>query len=252
MGKKINIFNVLVKYYRQLFSLDLSNLGELFDNDTPRAIMPLADYANEQNDFKVYVMVGVAGAGKDTWIKENVPNLPVLSRDIVRKEIGLQGEKTVGTKAQEELVTKIINERMDDYLSMKQSFVVNNMHIIKKYRDAVKERVRPYGPKLIYVYVEAPTPEVNKIRRNGQIRPEEIDSMYRRLQRPRKDECDELIEWVQHDNPQRVIGELADILCPYCPWTLDEVSKSRVGTCEGSYCDEAYQHFYDTTNIINC
>ena len=147
--------------------------------------------------FTVYVMVGVAGAGKDTWIQQNIPDLPVLSRDLVRAEIGLKGDKTVGTDEQERKVSAIINRRMDKLLEAHQSFVVNNMHLKKKYRNEIKKRVAPYGPKLVYVYVEAPSPEINKDRRKGQIPPEEIDRMYSVLSVPTEDECDELIVWKQ-------------------------------------------------------
>ena len=147
--------------------------------------------------FTVYVMVGVAGAGKDTWIQQNIPDLPVLSRDLVRAEIGLKGDKVVGTNEQERKVTAIINHRMDKLLEAHESFVVNNMHLKKKYRNEIKKRVAPYGPKVVYVYVEAPSPEVNKERRKGQIAPEEIDRMYATLVKPTEDECDELITWFQ-------------------------------------------------------
>lgn len=155
----------------------------------------------EEKPFTVYVMVGVAGAGKDTWIQQNIPDLPVLSRDIVRKEIGIPGEKSVGTQQQEGRVTRIINERMDSLLEARESFVVNNMHLKMKYRNEIKKRVAPYGPKLVYVYVEAPSPEVNKERRKGQIPSEEIDRMYSVLSVPTVEECDELIVWKQKKAP---------------------------------------------------
>lgn len=42
---------------------------------------------------------------------------------------------------------------------------------------------------------------------------------------------------------------LEDSLCPYCPWTTCDVSKPRVGSCEGAYCDEALNVYIDEENI---
>jgi hypothetical protein len=38
---------------------------------------------------------------------------------------------------------------------------------------------------------------------------------------------------------------LGEDLCPYCPWTNNEVIKPRIGGCEGNYCEEALDTYID-------
>ena len=38
---------------------------------------------------KVWIMFGIPGSGKSTWIKKNKPNLPVVSRDLIREKFGI-------------------------------------------------------------------------------------------------------------------------------------------------------------------
>ncbi len=43
---------------------------------------------------------------------------------------------------------------------------------------------------------------------------------------------------------------LGEDLCPYCPWTNNEVDKPRIGSCEGSYCDKALDVYIDEEGLI--
>ena len=43
---------------------------------------------------------------------------------------------------------------------------------------------------------------------------------------------------------------LDEDLCPYCPWTNNEVNKPRIGCCEGNYCDEALDTYIDEEGLI--
>lgn len=131
-----------------------------------------------KNDFfTVYMMVGLPGSGKDTLIKEYLNGIPIICRDDIRTEIGIKGEKPQGNKEQEDKVTKIFEERMIENCKKKQSFVINNTNLKKQYRKRFLEIIRPYEPKVIYIYVEAPSLEDNYKRREGQIKPEVIKKM---------------------------------------------------------------------------
>lgn len=58
----------------------------------------------ERKKINVYVMIGLPGAGKDTWIANNLPEAhKVVCRDDIRAEIGLcnAGEKIVASPQQE-------------------------------------------------------------------------------------------------------------------------------------------------------
>lgn len=43
---------------------------------------------------------------------------------------------------------------------------------------------------------------------------------------------------------------LGEDLCPYCPWTNNEVNKPRIGGCEGNYCEEALDTYIDEEGLI--
>lgn len=42
---------------------------------------------------------------------------------------------------------------------------------------------------------------------------------------------------------------LGDYLCEYCPYKRGETSRSRMGTCEGDWCDEALQEYCDDNGL---
>lgn len=76
-------------------------------------------------------MIGVAGAGKDNYIEERIPDYPVLSRDKIRAEIGIDGEKPMGNKEQEQRVTEIFNERLIKYCKERRDVIINNTNLLK-------------------------------------------------------------------------------------------------------------------------
>lgn len=153
---------------------------------------------NYDEHFLAIIMVGLPGAGKDTFIKSfsgdnglnvNLSNLPMLCRDLIRTEIGIKGEKPQGNKAQEDKVTDIFNKRMMELCKDHKSFIVNNTNLLKKYRQDYCKKVIEHGGTPIFVYVEAPTLEETKKRREGQIKPEIIDNMFWRFEFPEPSEC---------------------------------------------------------------
>ena len=44
-------------------------------------------------------------------------------------------------------------------------------------------------------------------------------------------------------------ARLGDGLCEHCPYTRGETSRSRIGTCEGDWCDEALQEYCDENGL---
>ena len=147
---------------------------------------------NNKNEFIVFMMIGIPGSGKDTIIQKYLTNIPTICRDDIRTEIGIEGEKPMGDKEQEKLVTQIFEERMLEYCKQKKSFVINNTNLKKQYRKRFLEIMKPYKPKVIYIYVEAPSLEDNFKRREGQIKPEIIRNMLSNFDFPCSTEYDAL------------------------------------------------------------
>ena len=79
----------------------------------------------------VYVLCGMPGAGKSTFCKNHLPLCKVVSRDIIRFELGYTSsvdEKYVGTKYQEQQVTIRENELIKEYLEAGYDIVLDNMN----------------------------------------------------------------------------------------------------------------------------
>ena len=150
----------------------------------------------EKRKINVYVMIGLPGAGKDTWIKENLHDaVCVVCRDDIRAELGFckPGDKIVGSKGQEMLVSSIFDNKLKEYAYAGRDIVINNININKKYRVGYHKTLENFDVNWIYVIVEAPDLDTNKERRKGQIPPEVFDRMVARYEPPTPDEYDEII-----------------------------------------------------------
>ena len=150
----------------------------------------------ERRRINVYVLIGLPGAGKDTWIMNNLPNThKVVCRDDIRAEIGLcnAGEKIVATPQQENLVTSLFNTKLKEYARAGEDIAINNTNLRRKYRMEYKKALAGFDVNWIYVVVEAPDIETNKERRKGQIPPEVFDRLKASYEPPTPDEYDEII-----------------------------------------------------------
>lgn len=141
-------------------------------------------------------MIGLPGAGKDTWIKNNLPGVKCIAcRDDIRIEIGLCGpdEKYCGTNEEENLVTAIFNTRLQEYARSGEDIVINNTNIKRWQRNQYKKLLRNFNVNWIYVVVKASSIEDNIKRREGQIHADVLKKLEASYQPPTEDEYDEII-----------------------------------------------------------
>lgn len=158
-------------------------------------------YVNDSS-ARMYVMIGVPGSGKSTYAEvlkdtekaKGVFSLPIISRDLIRIEMGMcgEGEKCVGTPKQEDEVTRRVKESIQNLSSMGMSFIVDNTSLKKKYRDQYIDYIKKYDVAPIYVYVEAPSLEENFKRREGEIDSSIIQRMWDGFEFPNHSECYEM------------------------------------------------------------
>ena len=158
-------------------------------------------YATDRS-AKMYVMIGVPGSGKSTYAEalkddekaRGISSLPIISRDLIRIEMGMcgEGEKCMGTPKQEDEVTKRVKESIQNLSSMGMSFIVDNTSLKKKYRDQYLYYIKRYDVVPIYVYVEAPSLEENFKRRDGEIDSSIIQRMWDGFEFPNHSECYEM------------------------------------------------------------
>lgn len=154
----------------------------------------LKDYIVESNEFDVYIMCGLPGSGKSTWVKENHPEAKIVSRDIIRAELGFTkdvDEKSVLSKEQEEQVTKREHELIRKYAMKRKSFAVDDLNT-GRYRKDLISTLKKYGAHTIGVNVKTPV-ETCIERRKGQIPADVLHKIANKMQFIRKDEVDEVV-----------------------------------------------------------
>lgn len=180
---------------------------------------------DNRKPITVYLMIGLPGAGKDTLI-ENIlldeeaetsvgvadslgkmmfttkpDKTVVLSRDDIRVELGFctAKEKIVGTKYQEDRVTKVFNDRLKDAADNGLNIVIDAINIKKEYRVRLIESLSNYRVTVNYVYVEAEGINTNVGRRHGQIDRKVLIDMTERFEFPTRDEYDNLYVFINNN-----------------------------------------------------
>lgn len=97
---------------------------------------------------EVILMSGLPGTGKDTWIKENCPDLPMISLDEIRKETGI-----LPTDNQSKVV-EIARERAKEFLRKKQPFVWNATNLSPLVRSKQIRLFTQYHASSRIIYLE--------------------------------------------------------------------------------------------------
>ena len=128
-----------------------------------------------------WIMLGVAGSGKSTWIKENLRNgILVISKDGIREELGIINgtRKAIGNREQEEEVIRIQKMRIKDAVSRGIPFVLDNTNLGKDLGGIVAELKRR-GYRVIGVKIN--TPVETCIKRRPEIPKDILINMDRKL-----------------------------------------------------------------------
>ena len=107
---------------------------------------------------EVILMSGLPGTGKDTWINEHYPELPMISLDDIRKEM-----KIPPTDNQSKVV-EIARERAREMLRTKQPFVWNATNLSPMIRAKQIKLFTQYHASTRIVYLETDWNE--QLRRN--------------------------------------------------------------------------------------
>jgi len=115
----------------------------------------------EKDSFIVYLMSGVAGSGKDTWISRNLNNVPIISLDDIRREMKIKP----GDKKGNGQVIQLAKEKAKEYLRVKTSFVWNGTNITKQLRAQLIELFMTYSADVEIVYIE--TNYTNLLKQNS-------------------------------------------------------------------------------------
>lgn len=103
-------------------------------------------------ETKVFLMSGLPGAGKDTYIRKNFPTLPMISLDEIRQERGTEATDKTGNGQ----AIQAAKEKAREYLRNKKSFVWNATNITRQMRSQLIDLFLTYKAEVQIVYVEVP------------------------------------------------------------------------------------------------
>ncbi len=145
----------------------------------------------EHADFrcKVTIMSGLPGSGKDHWIKANRSDIPMVSLDNIRAEIGAPSTGNQGR------VIQAARERAREYLRAGQDFVWNGTNISRTLRAKPLSLFRDYNAQTEIVYVEAgPDILFSQNKSRSDIVPQAaMDKLIRKLEPPQNWEAHSVI-----------------------------------------------------------
>lgn len=108
---------------------------------------------------EVILMAGLPGTGKDTWIRENCPDLPMISLDEIRRERKISPTDSQGK------VAEIAREQAKELLRKKQPFVWNATNVSPTVRRRQMDLFTRYHAAVRIVFLETAWEE--QLRRNG-------------------------------------------------------------------------------------
>ena len=140
---------------------------------------------------EVILMSGLPASGKDTWIKENCSDLPVISLDEIRERLHISPTDEQGAVIAE------AHGRAREYLRKKQPFVWNATNITARMRAKQISLFEEYHASVRTVYLEASWEE--QLRRNGEREAEVparvMERMLSKLEPPERFES-ESVAWI--------------------------------------------------------
>lgn len=151
----------------------------------------------------VYVLMGLAGAGKSTWIKNHIETecfgkSAVVSRDDIRIKLGYckEGDKMIGTPKQEATVTEEFAKELRQAAEEGEAVYIDNLNLKRKYRDEFKKILKGLPIVWHYIYIETKGLHTNVKRRENTIEPSAFDIMQTALEWPTCEEYDnfEIVE----------------------------------------------------------
>lgn len=97
---------------------------------------------------EVILISGLPGTGKDTWIKGNCPDLPMISLDEIRKKTGISPTEN------QSKVVEIARERAKELLRKKQPFVWNATNLSPLVRSKQIRLFTQYHASSRIIYLE--------------------------------------------------------------------------------------------------
>jgi predicted kinase len=148
--------------------------------------------AHEDFHCNVTIMSGLPGSGKDTWICHHLPELPVVSLDAIREDMG---EASTGNQGR---VIQHAREKAREFLRQRQDFIWNATNLSREIRGQLVDLFTDYHAGVRIVYVEAALHDRENQNKNREayVPPDAISEMMRRWEVPTPIEADLVECWI--------------------------------------------------------
>lgn len=139
----------------------------------------------------VVVMSGLPGSGKDHWLRTQRPELPVVSLDGIRRELGARPTGNQGA------VVQLARERAREYLRRGQSFAWNATNLTQSLRAKTLNLLADYSARITLVCVDPPAQTLLRQNRDREavVPPQVIRKMVKGWEFPDLSEAHEIL-WV--------------------------------------------------------
>ena len=132
---------------------------------------------------EVVLVSGIAGSGKDHYIRKHLPDYPVISLDDLRRKMKIRYHDSRGNGR----IIQEAKEQAKEYLRSGTSFVWNATNITVQMREQLIDLFAVYEPGIRIIYLEVPykTLLAQNRNRNFPIPPMAIERMIDKLEVPK-------------------------------------------------------------------
>jgi len=175
LSKELNCYN---KPYN--FKSDIAKFNYLVKRTHHHSDKPFDDTKST-----VFMVCGLPGSGKDTYINKNLTFSPVISLDEIRKELKLKPTDKQG------LVIQTAKEKAREYMRKGVNFIWNATNITKKMRSELISFFVDYNSYVSIIFINKPLETVLEQNKNrDKIVPENVIlKLYNKMEIPNNSEA---------------------------------------------------------------